>query len=49
VVPGPAGLVGWDWFWLVLAFLLDLGGAASSGDANRDRVPEYGGAPARAM
>jgi hypothetical protein len=37
-----AGITGFDWFWLVLAFLLDLGGMASSGYANRDRVPGYG-------
>lgn len=35
------GIVGFDWFWLALAFLLDLGGVASSGYANRDRVPGY--------
>src|SRR5215813_13811287 len=34
----PAGLYGWDWFWLILAFLIDLGGIAGSGWANRDRV-----------
>jgi hypothetical protein len=41
VLWSPAGLVGWDWFWLFLAFVLDVGGAASSGYANRDRVPGY--------
>jgi len=35
------GLSGFDWFWLVLAFMLDLGGIASSGYANRDRYPGY--------
>lgn len=35
------GIVGFDWFWLVLAFLLDLGSIGSSGYANRDRVPGY--------
>jgi hypothetical protein len=38
--PG-VGLVGWDWFWLFLAALLDIGGAASSARANRDRMPGY--------
>jgi len=42
----PAGLVGWDWFWRSLAFVLDPGGAASSGSANRDRGPGYRAAPA---
>ena len=37
----PAGINGFDWFWLVLAFFLDLSSAASSGYANRDRVPGY--------
>jgi hypothetical protein len=36
------GITGFDWFWLVLALLLDLGGIASNGYANRDRVPGYG-------
>jgi hypothetical protein len=42
------GLVGWDWdwFWLFVAVLLDLGGAASSGYANRDRMPGYSTGPA---
>lgn len=38
------GINGFDWFWLGLAFVLDLGGAASSGYANRDRVPGYSAA-----
>jgi hypothetical protein len=37
----PAGLVGWDWLWLVLAFVIDLGGIGGSGFANRDRMPGY--------
>jgi hypothetical protein len=35
------GIVGFDWFWLLLAFLVDLGGIGSSGYANRNRVPGY--------
>jgi hypothetical protein len=46
VLWSPAGIVGWDWFWLFLAVLLDLGGAVSSGYANRDRVPGYSPGPA---
>jgi hypothetical protein len=43
VLWNPAvGITGFDWFWLFLAVLLDLGGAASSGYANRDRYPGYG-------
>jgi hypothetical protein len=40
----PAGLAGWDWLWLVLAVILDVAVAGSSGWANRDRVPGYAGA-----
>jgi len=38
--PG-VGLNGFDWFWLVLAVLLDVSHAVGSGYANRDRVPGY--------
>ena len=31
------GITGFDWFWLVLAFVIDLGGIFSSGYANRER------------
>jgi hypothetical protein len=37
----PAGIVGWDWFWLALAVVIDVSTAGSSGWANRDRVPGY--------
>ena len=37
----PTGLTGWDWLWLLLAFLIDLGGIGSSAYSNRDRVPYY--------
>ena len=39
--PG-AGLTGFDWFWLILAVLLDIGGIGSSGYANRNQIPGYG-------
>jgi hypothetical protein len=38
------GIGGFDWFWLFLALMIDLGGALSSGYANRDRVPGYSAA-----
>jgi len=42
LVWNPAtGISGFDWFWLFLALLLDLGGLGSSGYANRDRYPGY--------
>ena len=36
--PG-VGLIGFDWFWIVLAVLMDLGHMGSVGYANRDRIP----------
>jgi hypothetical protein len=41
----PAGLNGFDWVWLGIAVLLDVSHWASSGYANRNRMPGYG-APA---
>ena len=34
----PAGLSGFDWVWVFLAFLIDVAGLASSGYANRERA-----------
>ena len=42
----PAGIIGWDWFWLVLAVMIDLSQAAGSAYANRNRMPGYAAAPA---
>ena len=42
------GITGFDWFWLFLAWLLDVGGAASFGYANRDRYPDFGTVAVRA-
>lgn len=36
-----AGLGAWDWLWLALAFVIDLGGIGGSGFANRQRMPGY--------
>ena len=41
IVWSSTGLSGGDWFWLFLAFLLDLSHYASSAYANRDRMPGY--------
>ena len=38
---GPAGIVGWDWFWLILAVFIDLSHWASSAYSNRNRIPGY--------
>ena len=34
----PAGLSGWDWLWVFLAFLLDITALGGSGYANRERA-----------
>ncbi len=39
IVWSATGLTGGDWFWLVLALLLDISHYATSGYANRDRIP----------
>lgn len=41
VLWGPGGLTGLDWFWLILAVLLDIGHYAQVGYSNRDRIPGY--------
>lgn len=46
LVWGPGGVGGWDWLWLILALLIDLGAIGGSGWANRDRFGAS--APARA-
>jgi hypothetical protein len=40
--PG-VGLSGWDWLWVGIAFLLDLGHYGSSAYGNRERIPGYNG------
>jgi hypothetical protein len=39
---GFNGVTGFDWFWLLLAFLVDLGSYGGGAYGNRDRVPGYG-------
>ncbi len=34
----PAGLTGFDWFWLIIAVALDIGSIGSVGYANRSYV-----------
>jgi hypothetical protein len=38
IVFGANGIVGFDWFWLVLAFLADLGSYGGGAYGNRDRL-----------
>jgi len=37
IVYGPNGIVGFDWFWLILALLADLGSYGGSAYGNRER------------
>ena len=37
----PTGLAGFDWFWLVLAVVLDIGHWTHTGYTNRERLPGY--------
>lgn len=39
------GLVGWDWFWLVLAVFIDISHWSSTVYQNRERMPGYTPAP----
>lgn len=41
VLVAPGGVAGWDWVWMVLAVLIDLGSYGGGGYGNRDRVPGY--------
>ena len=48
VLWSPAGIVGWDWFWLVPGLHARRGGRRQQRYANRDRMPGYSTAPATA-
>jgi len=37
----PAGMSFWDWLWIILAAVLDLGHLGSTGYANKERLPMY--------
>jgi hypothetical protein len=32
-------MIGWDWFWIFLAILIDLSTIGGSGYANKERLP----------
>jgi hypothetical protein len=42
--PG-VGLTGWDWLWIAIAFVLDVGHYSYSAYGNREKIPgtSYGG------
>jgi hypothetical protein len=37
------GLVAWDWLWLGLALLVDIGSLGGGAYGNRERIPGYRG------
>ena len=41
VLVAPGGVIGFDWVWLGLAVVADIGMYAGGGYGNRDRIP-YG-------
>lgn len=41
--PG-VGIHGWDWFWIVLAVIIDIGHWATNVFQNRNRIPGYAAA-----
>ena len=41
LLAGPNGLVGFDWFWLVLAVLIDISHWGGVAYTNRDRMGQY--------
>jgi hypothetical protein len=43
VLVAPGGVIGFDWVWLALAVVADIGMYVGGGYGNRDRIPGYGG------
>ena len=41
VIVAPLGVVGFDWLWLGLALLVDLGSYGGGAFGNRRRIPGY--------
>lgn len=42
--PG-VGIVGWDWFWLILAVVIDVGHWSHTAYTNRQAIPGYSSTP----
>jgi hypothetical protein len=42
VIVAPGGVVGFDWVWIGLAVVIDIGSYSGSAWGNRDRMPGYG-------
>jgi hypothetical protein len=43
VLVAPGGVIGFDWVWIGLAVVADIGMYVGGGYGNRDRIPGYGG------
>lgn len=41
----PTGLSGWDWFWIVMAVLIDLSHWAHTAYTNREAIPGVSSTP----
>jgi hypothetical protein len=39
VLVAPGGVVGWDWLWLGLTLVFDIGMYAGGGYGNREKMP----------
>ena len=42
VAVSPSGVTGFDWFWMILAVVVDLASYSGSAYGNRDRIKGYG-------
>lgn len=42
VAIAPGGIGGWDWLWMGIAVLADVGSYGGGGYGNRQRIPGYG-------
>ena len=41
LIVAPGGIIGFDWLWLGLALLADIGTYGGGGYGNRERIPGY--------
>ena len=39
VAVSPAGITGFDWVWIILAVIVDIGSYSGGAYGNRDRIP----------
>jgi len=41
LIIAPGGVFGFDWIWLVIGLIADIGAYAGGGYGNRNRIPGY--------